>query len=723
MLSSNNVQSITARTQTFIANVARSPEVEMHDVDTFNLGETPFSITPRDSEFDLFDVGGNEEILKSLSDLVEYLSDPDSFKGLNAPKGVILSGPPGVGKTFMAEAIAGHAGVKLFQVSASALQATMVGGTEKNLRDLFEQVRKATPCVLCLDEIDALGQKRFDSPHQGSEQCANSVVDQLLTLLTDKNEGFVIVATTNNFETLDPALVRAGRFDRHIVVPKPDLASRIKILEKLTSKLVDKVKTERQLDVNASLLDPSLSIEYLARECEGYSGAELAALVNEAGLNAARKPSFVIDIGDFDQAKNLVKNGVIGHPIYDAKQKERTATHEAAHAIVGHVLQRKLLKISILQYGSKLGGTDILPCDSIYPTQQELLDEICIALAGRAGEMITKNVQCGNNSDIKKAKEIALKMIQEGMGDTLIGDMNPYGAENILQKELKRATEILEKNKDDWEKIIQALIKNDMLLEKNFIDVLAGKDINNSTKENNQKRAMEEPTLPPSKRKKKSATTKNEQINLTKVEIAKSLGISPRAIEDITIEEINGLAIKFSNVVSENQLEAIATILYENYILNSRSERTIYVDKGNLDDFETYVKSNSTKQISSTAADSPTFFKPEVNDRERNRKKLSATKEEIAKAFEVDSENILSIEENKKLGLRPKSNFGVYIIEFRLNIKPDMQKISQELLSRGIDNLITSCPNTLTFSSNDITDFEKFVKEKNASGYGPAPRS
>lgn len=560
---------------------------------SINYADSSDIIEARIPDIDLSAVGGNQEVIDSLGDFVRYLQDPKSFSalGVKMPKGIILSGTPGVGKSFMAEALAGHAGVPFFAISASSLQDTIIGGTEKKLRNLFAAARKAAPCVLCIDEIDSLGQKRFDNPQHGSEQSANCIVNQLLTLLSEDNGEVVVVATTNTFETLDPALVRPGRFDRHITVTKPDVEAREQILK---------------LHTKNKQLSPSVSLSDLAKQCAGYSGAELATLVNEAALNAARNRSDAIDTEDFDQARVLVRIGIKGRPILDPEQKQRTAFHEAAHALIGHLLHHTVYKISILQHGTKLGFTENLASSNENLTQQEILDEICISLAGRAAEKLNQSVQMGNSSDLVKAKKLAHDMIQEGMGVSLTGVNMAENIEFILNEQLYRACKLLEENRHHWERVSKELIQHNELRRDEFLDTLAGKTLKNKEETLNAKRKIILP-LPPAKKKltsmpqaffNKNTTQTNDAFDLpfTLQEVAKSIEVSSEKIRNIIKDNSGGFEIKFKPSFKENDnMEIISKILKENdvenvYLSNSfGGNPTLHIYGDGFKDFLSYV--------------------------------------------------------------------------------------------------------------------------------------
>lgn len=423
---------------------------------------TPYAKTTK-PKYDLADIGGSKEIINSFSDVIRYLKKPMSFQHNNIKPvaGIILSGPPGVGKTMLAEAVAGEACVPLYMLSGSECLNALVGETEKQLRDLFTQANANAPCIICIDEIDSIGSKRINPPSQGAEYFINSVVNQLLSLMTQKHEGVIVIGTTNNFSNLDPALTRPGRFDRHIYVPLPDVAERENIIAlHLRNKHVAKEVNIKQL-------------AYLSR---GSSGAKIAYWMNETAIIAMRDSSDVLTTAHFMKARTIVENGVEGRPHTSEDAKRRTAIHEAGHAMVGYQLGKEIFNVSILKFGQRDGSTEfIMPyTDNENLSKEQLLNEICIAMAGRASEEIYHSVQMGSIGDIEKARSLAKLMAQEGMGSTLTLT-SPADIDDILQKQLERARKIIKEHQHTVDLMIDALIKRDELNKTDVDDIVLNK--------------------------------------------------------------------------------------------------------------------------------------------------------------------------------------------------------------------------------------------------------
>jgi ATP-dependent metalloprotease FtsH len=437
---------------------------------------------PRIPAVDLDMVGGNIEIIELAADLVRYLQSPASFTRLGAkpPKGIILSGLPGVGKTFMAEAIAGHAGVPFISVSASECVSSYVGETERKLRKIFSDAEEIAPCIICINEIDTLGSKRFDSPSQGHENSVNSIVNQLLTLMEDILPGVIVIATTNNVATLDPALVRPGRFDRNIVVQMPNASDREQILK---------------LHAKNKKLHHDVSLEELAALSAGFTGAKISAWMSEAAIQATRRGADSISMDDFDEARTLLIMGVKYQRKMTFSQKRVMALHEAGHAIIGHLMQKRVYKISIVPHMQGDGFTEFLPEENQYVSKQDKLDEICILLAGRAAETISRTILCSSESDFMNAKNIAYLMVtNEGMGSTLTGVTAHNDAEIILQEQMQRAISLLKKHQSEWHAVIAALIQYDELKRSDFLSVMYQRKIPSRLHHENKSRSI---FLPP----------------------------------------------------------------------------------------------------------------------------------------------------------------------------------------------------------------------------------
>lgn len=422
------------------------------------------SWTARKPTTDLNQVGGNEDILNSLSDIVRYLQDPKAFteSGIKAPRGVILSGPPGVGKTMMAEAVAGQAGVPVISISGPEIESPYVGVTENNLRNLFKTAKDNAPCVVYIDEIDAIASKRFSNAEKSYEYHINSKVDQLLSLLSQENPGVIVIGTTNNYALLDPAIVRPGRFDRHINVTLPDCDDRIRILKICTQ---------------SKKLASSVDLQDLSNLSSGFSGAKISAWVNEAARCALEEGTKSINASHFEKARNILQNGVMNKSQSNLKMKENTAKHELGHALVGHYLGSKLYKVSTKKNAMVFGVTEFLPENEEQSnlTKQQILDNICILLAGRAAEELFGTVQSGNQDDFRKAKTLVFRMVRdEGMGSSLSGSNDFNDADTILDEQMARAKNILQSHEIEFGKLTKTLMEKEELLGHEFLDVLTG---------------------------------------------------------------------------------------------------------------------------------------------------------------------------------------------------------------------------------------------------------
>ncbi len=357
------------------------------------------------------DVAGIPEVKQELKEIVEFLKNPGKFSKLGGriPKGVLLQGPPGTGKTLLAKAIAGEADVPFFSISGSDFVEMFVGVGASRVRDLFAEAKKHAPCIIFIDEIDAVGRKRGAESVGGQDER-----EQTLNALLVEMDGFasedtvVIVAATNRPDVLDPALMRPGRFDRQVTLPVPDVMGRLAIL-----------KVHAKTIVTAENLD----LERLARGTPGFSGAELANLVNEAALMAARQGKEAVDFCDFEEAKDKILMGAERRSlVVSAKERETTAYHEAGHAIVAKLLPDTdpVHKVTIIPRGSAMGVTQQLPLDERRTySRRYLVNRIKILLGGRAAEEIVLNQRTtGAVNDLHMATEIATKMVCEwGMSD------------------------------------------------------------------------------------------------------------------------------------------------------------------------------------------------------------------------------------------------------------------------------------------------------------------
>jgi cell division protease FtsH len=359
------------------------------------------------------DVAGADEAKEELQEIIEFLKDPRRFQKLGGriPKGALLLGAPGTGKTLLARAVAGEAGVPFFSISGSDFVEMFVGVGASRVRDLFEQGKKHAPCIIFIDEIDAVGRHRgagLGGGHDEREQTLNQLLVEMDGF--ESNEGVILLAATNRPDVLDPALLRPGRFDRQIVVDMPDLKGREGILKVHTRKIP---------------LDDDVNLTMIARGTPGLSGADLANIVNEAALLAARKNRTKVTMQDLEEAKDKVMMGPERKSLaLNDEEKERIAIHEAGHALVASLIPEAdpLHKVTIVPRGGALGMTSQLPVDDRHNwSRSMLMAELAVFLGGRAAERAVFNdLTTGAKSDIDKASNIARKMICEwGMSDSL----------------------------------------------------------------------------------------------------------------------------------------------------------------------------------------------------------------------------------------------------------------------------------------------------------------
>ncbi len=429
------------------------------------------------------DVAGVDEAKEELQEIVEFLKDPQKFQKLGGkiPKGVLLMGPPGTGKTLLARAIAGEANVPFFSISGSDFVEMFVGVGASRVRDLFEQGKKNAPCIVFIDEIDAVGRHRgagLGGGHDEREQTLNQLLVEMDGFET--NEGVILIAGTNRPDVLDPALLRPGRFDRRIVVDRPDMNGRLGILQVHT----------RNIPVAE---DVSLSV--LARGTPGFAGADLANLVNEAALIAARRNKKKVEMADFEFAKDKVLMGAERKSLVLTEDEKRvTAFHEAGHAIVAAFLvgHDPLHKVTIIPRGRALGVTMQLPTEDKYTyTKNFVSSQIAILMGGRAAEEMTqKDITTGAGNDIERATAMARKMVCEwGMSElgplAFGGDSEPvflgrdfaqrtaYSEETaqridaevsrIVQRAYEQARDILKRNRTVLDRVAANLLEKESL--------------------------------------------------------------------------------------------------------------------------------------------------------------------------------------------------------------------------------------------------------------------
>ena len=370
-------------------------------------------ISEKQNKVTFQDVAGIDEAKEELKEIIDFLKDPQKFQKLGGkiPKGVLLVGPPGTGKTLLAKAIAGEANVPFFSISGSDFVEMFVGVGASRVRDLFEQGKKHAPCIIFMDEIDAVGRHRgagLGGGHDEREQTLNQLLVEMDGFET--NEGVILIAATNRPDVLDPALLRPGRFDRQVVVPRPDVKGREEIL-KVHSRRIP--------------LATDVELKVLARGTPGFSGADLANLVNEAALLAARQEKKSVEMPDFENAKDKVMMGVERRSMIISEDEKRTiAYHEAGHTLVADFLPGTdpVHKVTIIPRGRALGLTQQLPTDDKYNYSKDyLVNRITILLGGRAAEEAVLGQQTtGAGDDLEKATEMARRMVCEwGMSEKL----------------------------------------------------------------------------------------------------------------------------------------------------------------------------------------------------------------------------------------------------------------------------------------------------------------
>ncbi len=364
-------------------------------------------------KFTFKDVAGADEAKQELEEVVEFLKHPKKYNDLGAkiPKGVLLYGPPGTGKTLLAKAVAGEAGVPFFSISGSDFVEMFVGVGASRVRDLFEQAKKSAPCIVFIDEIDAVGRQRgagLGGGHDEREQTLNQLLVEMDGF--GANEGIIMIAATNRPDILDPALLRPGRFDRQIVVDRPDIKGRQEILK---------------VHVKGKPISPEVELGVIARRTPGFTGADLSNLVNEAALMAARKNKNKIDMPEMEEAAERVIMGPERRSrVISDKEKRLTAYHEGGHTLVGMLLDNTdpVHKVTIIPRGRAGGYTLSLPKeDRYYATRSEMLDELKVLLGGRVAEaLVLKEISSGASNDLQRATSLARQMICEyGMSPEL----------------------------------------------------------------------------------------------------------------------------------------------------------------------------------------------------------------------------------------------------------------------------------------------------------------
>ncbi|MEW6351029.1 MAG: ATP-dependent zinc metalloprotease FtsH [Thermodesulfobacteriota bacterium] len=444
------------------------------------------------------DVAGVEEAKEELQEIIEFLKDPKKFTRLGGkiPKGVLLMGAPGTGKTLLARAVAGEASVPFFSISGSDFVEMFVGVGASRVRDLFLQGKKNAPCIIFIDEIDAVGRHRgagLGGGHDEREQTLNQLLVEMDGF--ESNEGVILVSATNRPDVLDPALLRPGRFDRQVVVAPPDIKGRAEILYVHTRK---------------TPVDDDVDLETIARGCPGFSGADLANLVNEAALNAARRMSDMVAMLDFEFAKDKVlMGGERRSLVISYEERRNTAFHEAGHAFVARMTPHTdpIHKVTIIPRGRALGVTQQLPLDDRHTYSKDfLLAQICVLMGGRAAEEIfLGHVTTGAGNDIERATEMARKMVcewgmSEKMGPLTFGQKEEQiflGKEfarhrdyseqtatdvdaevrSLVTEHYRKARKVLDDNREAVTRIAEALLERETLVASEIEDLMAGRPL------------------------------------------------------------------------------------------------------------------------------------------------------------------------------------------------------------------------------------------------------
>ena len=460
-------------------------QIKMAGKGALSFGKSKARMLAKDRNKTTFkDVAGVEEAIEEVSELVEFLKDPKKFQRLGGriPKGVLMVGPPGTGKTLLAKAIAGEADAAFFSISGSDFVEMFVGVGASRVRDMFEQARKATPCLIFIDEIDAVGRSRGHGLGGGNderEQTLNALLVEMDGF--DTQEGIIIIAATNRPDVLDPALLRPGRFDRQVTVNLPDVRGREAIL-KVHAKNVK--------------LSPQVDLSIIARGTPGYSGAELANLLNEAALLAARTGKKSVEMKELEEARDKVRWGRERRSMAMSDEEKRgTAWHEAGHALVNVLLKHThpLHKVTIIPRGRALGVTMSLPKeDMLNMRKKQAIDTIIMTMAGRiAEEYITEDISSGASSDIQQATVLAKAMVMhwgmsEKLGNVLYGDSQEFvflgrdmmrskeysettaqeidsEVKRIVDESYKTATQLIADHRDKLEMIANALLEYETL--------------------------------------------------------------------------------------------------------------------------------------------------------------------------------------------------------------------------------------------------------------------
>lgn len=448
----------------------------------FNVGKSQAKVFDKDSRVstNFKDVAGLAEAKQEVEEIVDFLKSPEKFTKLGGkiPKGALLVGPPGTGKTLLAKAVAGEANVPFFSMSGSDFVEMFVGVGASRVRDLFKQAKEKSPCIVFIDEIDAIGRARGKNPNMGSNDERENTLNQLLTEMDgfDTNSGVIILAATNRADILDRALMRAGRFDRQIHVELPDLNEREEIFN---------------VHLKPIKLSSEVQSSFLAKQTPGFSGADIANVCNEAALIAARKNKDIVDKQDFLDAVDRIVGGLEKkNKIISIDEKRRIAYHEAGHATISWLLEHAhpLVKVTIVPRGKALGAAWYLPEERSITTKEQLLDEMCSALGGRAAEQVAFNsISSGAQNDLEKVTKQAYAMVSIfGMSDKVgnvsyydssgqneyafnkpysekTAELIDYESKQLIETQYVRALQVLREHKAEHQKLAELLLDKEVI--------------------------------------------------------------------------------------------------------------------------------------------------------------------------------------------------------------------------------------------------------------------
>lgn len=466
----------------------------------FNIGKSKAKLFDKESRIKVTfnDVAGLDEAKVELQEIVEFLKNPQKYTKLGGkiPKGALLIGPPGTGKTLLAKAVAGEANVPFFSISGSDFVEMFVGVGASRVRDLFQQAKEKAPCIVFIDEIDAVGRARGRNPNFGANDERENTLNQLLTEMDgfDSNSGVIILAATNRADILDKALVRAGRFDRQIHIELPEIKEREEIFK---------------VHLRPLKYDPDLDISFLARQTPGFSGADIANICNEAALIAARKNKKVVEKQDFLDAIDRVVGGLERkNKVITQEEKQIIAFHEAGHATVSWFCRyaNPLVKVTIIPRGKSLGAAWYLPEERQLSTKEQLFDEICALLGGRASEEIVfGKVSTGALNDLERvSKQVYAMVVYFGMSDKL-GNISyfdstgqsdflftkPYSektaqliddeVKSIINEQYERAKNILLDHREGLEKLAKLLLEKEVIFTEDVEHIFGKRPFNNES--------------------------------------------------------------------------------------------------------------------------------------------------------------------------------------------------------------------------------------------------